>query len=85
MEFPKDSYYQYNYYHFTEDVTAAEILPVFPEIFRVNYIFSSGMQKSKEIYQGLSYFLSGMIRLILDLPSVWRKYQLTETVTHKIR
>lgn len=46
MDFPKGLCYQYNYSHFTEDITAAESLPVFSEISHVNYIFSSGIHLS---------------------------------------
>lgn len=46
MDFPKGLWYQYNYSHFREDITAAESLPVFSEISHVNCIFSSGIHLS---------------------------------------
>lgn len=48
-------------------------------------LFTVGTQQRKEIYQGLLCLASGMIRFILGLSSEQKKYQQSETVTHKIR
>lgn len=57
LNFQKGLCYQYNYSHFTEDITAAESLPVFSEISHVNYIFTPGIHLS--IYLSPFRLLSG--------------------------